>query len=437
MHRSAALVSTLLLATLGAQATFAVPAPRQESTATAPAVSALDAALALVPKGAVAFVVLPNPKQASDDLQQCVERMNRAEASLGGRPIDQLKALYGISGSFDDKGPAALSVMAYPSPGAAPPIVLSLPSIDPAAFLSGNFTKAPEVAEDAYRTAAGLLIHARAGEKHVHLSLDRDTLHAFEPGGGMAESVRTRLGERGAALLKKGDLIAWAGRDAIQPALRQAALDGGRAVQSDSPFAAQANEMRSTLMRLFEGLDDTLLVLDMDPLGLGIRTFASCAKESEIGSLASGGADREPRFDRVPRQPFYLAGRVDIDGMGGMKALESLVAKLPGAPQLPAWLVKAKDAISAMQMGIFPSKLALAAGGVLNDSAIFLETKQPEVVRDGVREAILSMKGESGGLRVDPAWEADRAKPSMHSKSPRRSCRRRKRILPTSRCVAF
>lgn len=374
----------------------------------APAATALDQALALVPPGAIAFVILPAPKHASDDLQQCLERMNRPEVAIAGRPIDQAKAYYGISGSFDDKGPVALSVFHPRTEGTPPPMVLSLPATDPRAFIEANLAKAPEFGPDGYRMSNGTAVHAKAGARHVHLSTDADALAAFDPGAGIGAALRTRLGERGAALLAKGDLVAWAGRDAIQPAVRRAADQASRQMPVDSPFSAQMNEFRQAATRLLDGVEDGLVVVDLDPLGLGVRTFARFADGSEIAGLAAGGKDREARFDRLPRQPFYAAGRVDVDGLGGAAALQAILAKLPGAPALPDWLVRTKDAVRAIQMAIYPSKLALAAGGLLNDSALYLETETPDTVRDGIRDAILAMKGEERGLRRDPTWQPDK-----------------------------
>ncbi|MBL9120700.1 MAG: hypothetical protein JNL80_12395 [Phycisphaerae bacterium] len=407
MPRPVAIVAATMIAVGLVPTTLAAPQATPAPAATTKA-DPLDAALALIPKDAIAFVVVPNPKRASDDLQQCLERMNRPEASLGGRPIDQAKAYFGMSASFDDKAPLVLSVFRGATEGGPARMLLSLPATDPKAFLDGNLTKAPEIAPDAYRTADGQLVYGRAGERHAHLAPDPETVRGYAPGEGIGLTIRSRLGERGTILLGKGDLVAWAGSDAIRPALRTASERAANEMPSDAPFAAQANEMRATATRLLEGLDDGLLAIDVDPLGLGVRTFAKFADGSELAGLTAGGKDREPRFDRVPKQPFYAAGRIDIDGLGGGSALEALLAKLPGTPGLPTWLSKAKDSVRAIQLGIFPSKLALAAGGLLNDSVLFLETAQPDLVRDGLREAILSLKGEQGGLRREPTWEADR-----------------------------
>jgi hypothetical protein len=376
-------------------------------SALAPA-SELDRALALVPPDAIAFVIVPSPKRASDDLEQCIERMNRPEAALGGRPIDQLKARFGMSASFDDKGAVALSVRSPLDGKGEPRAVLSLPATDPKAFVEGNLRAAPDIAPDAYRTSDNRVVYATLGQTHVHLSTDPAAVRDFDAGAGMADGVRKRLGERGAALLAKGDIVAWAGRDAIRAAMASAAEEAARQTPSDAPFAAQARDMQATATRLLEGLENGLVVVDIDPLGLGLRSYATFTEGSELAELATGGKDRAVAFDRMPRNPFYAAVRVDFDGLGGGAALERLLAKLPGQPTLPAWLDRSKDAIRSMQLAIYPSRMGLAVGGLLNDSALFLETESPDAVRDGMRDAILATKGELGGLRREPKWEADR-----------------------------
>ena len=52
---------------------------------------ALEDALRLVPADAAGALVIPSVKGASDDLQLAIDRMGKAEAALGGRPIDLLK----------------------------------------------------------------------------------------------------------------------------------------------------------------------------------------------------------------------------------------------------------------------------------------------------------------------------------------------------------
>ena len=84
------------------------PAILAVALAFAPAVpvpaGSLEDALRLVPADAAAAFVVPSVKAASDDLQLAIDRMGRAEAALGGRPIDLLKAQLRIGAGFDDRG---------------------------------------------------------------------------------------------------------------------------------------------------------------------------------------------------------------------------------------------------------------------------------------------------------------------------------------------
>ena len=96
------------------------------AAAPARAADAFDAAAKLVPGNAASAILLPSPKGASDDLQQAIDRMGRAETGLGGRPIDLLKAWLGFGAGFDDRGAVApvdhrVEVVA-PAVGTAPPV---------------------------------------------------------------------------------------------------------------------------------------------------------------------------------------------------------------------------------------------------------------------------------------------------------------------------
>ena len=90
-----------------------------------------------MPPDAVAVVLVPSPKAASDDLQQALDRMGRAESALGGRPIDLLKAQLGIGPGFDDRGPLALWIERRDGTATA---VGAFPVTDAKAFVAGTFT---------------------------------------------------------------------------------------------------------------------------------------------------------------------------------------------------------------------------------------------------------------------------------------------------------
>ena len=369
--------------------------------------SAIDAALRLVPKGSVAFVLVPNPKAMSDDLQQCIERMNRPEAAIAGRPIDQLKAMLGVAAAFDDHGPVAVALVPTEGLNGLQPIAL-LPATDPDQFLKGNFTAAPDVAPDAWKAKDGTTLFAKPVGKHVALAPSADLVHAYAANDGGPAAIREHLGERASRLLAKGDVVAWAGPAAMHSFFDRAASQMDREMPADQPFAAEAKAMRERTRKLLEGAEDGLLVADIDPLGLSLRTWGRFGPESDLGKVLVGGKDRASTFDHLPQLPFYFAMRMDVQGLGGLAALEAVLRMMPGEPQLPTWLAASKDGMQGLQFGVYPSKMGIATGGLLNDALLFVETSDPKAMRAGLHQAVMAMAGESGGLKREPTWTADK-----------------------------
>ncbi|MBL9150746.1 MAG: hypothetical protein JNM94_18820 [Phycisphaerae bacterium] len=373
------------------------------SAAQAPA-EPLGRALALVPSRAAAFVVVPSLKRASDELQQCIERMDRPDAALAGRPIDQLKAALGVSVGVDDLG--ALAIVQLPKADAFSAVAI-VPVKDSKEFLEGNFKRAADKGDDAWTNPSGTVIYAKTVESHVVLGDDAETVRGFATDEGIGATVAQRLGERGTSVMAKGDVIAWAGHSALQAQMKEADATA-RAQMPDGELAQRFEDERKRMTELMSGLEDGVLVVDVDPLGVGLRTFAKAKADSDLGSLLKGGTDGTSTFDRLPAQPFYAIGRVDIAGIGGIAALEQLLARVPTAPTLPAWLTSARDDVRGLQFGVYPSKLGIAAGGLLNDAYLVIETPKPDVVRESMRQAILATAGELGGVKREPTWTKDK-----------------------------
>jgi hypothetical protein len=364
----------------------------------------LETALGLVPSRAAAFLVVPSLKRASDELQQCIERMDRPDAALAGRPIDQLKAALGVSVGVDDLG--ALAIVQLPK-GDAFGAVAIVPVKDPKEFLEGNFRRAADKGEDAWTNASGTTVYAKVMDSHVVLGDDAETVRGFAKDAGIGAAVAERLGARGAAMMAKGDVIAWAGHSALQAQMREADATA-RAQMPEGELAARFEEERKRMAELMAGLEDGLMVVDLDPLGVGLRTFAKAKADSDLGALLKGGTDGASTFDRLPAQPFYAVGRIDIAGIGGIAALERLLARVPTAPTLPAWLTSARDDVRGLQFGVYPSKMGIAAGGLLNDAYLVIETAKPDVVRESMRQAILATAGEFAGVKREPTWTKDK-----------------------------
>ena len=381
------------------RATFALVAVTQIAAAPQTPAKALDDALALVPKDSIAFLVVPNPKRASDDLQQCIDRMDRPETAIAGRPIDQLKAYLKMSAAVDDSGTVALAQLGRDDKTI---VIAFVPVTDGDAFLKGNFTALPETAPDAWKHADGAVVFARTLDHHVLMSFDAEFVRQFKSDGGIAARVRERLGERGAALLAQGDVIAWASPRAMTNLMDSAPV--GQAL----PGGAQAERIADQARTMLRDLTDGLLIVNFDPLGLSLRTFAHAPKETELGKLMQGGKNHASKFDRLPRNPFYGVARFDIEGLGGLAAVEALLKSMSGGVTLPDWLTATRDHVQALQFAVYPSKLGIATGGILNDSLLVIESDKPDVVRDGIKQAILATEGEFAGIKRTPTWTTDK-----------------------------
>jgi len=359
----------------------------------------LDRALALAPPSTLAFVAVPNPKVASDDLQQCLERMERGGAALFGRPIDALTARLGISASFDDRGPMLVAMV--PMPEASPAPLVFLPSSDPANFLGANLARIADGGEFAYRTADGEPVFARALARHVVLSNEEAAVRDYAAGEGLAAAFRGQADPRAQAIADAADLVAWGSRGAFAAALRDAERF---APPTGVDLGVDEALMRERSRRLLEGLDAGLVAIDLDPLGVGVRTWARAVPESELAAMLEGGGPGTARLDRLPDGPFYLAVALDLAGAGGFANLERVLGLAPEAFALPDWLAGAAREIAGLQLGIYPSRLGVMAGGILNDATLHFRTARPDAVKAALKRAILASEGTVGGVRREPTW---------------------------------
>jgi hypothetical protein len=392
---------SVVLASIGAAAPQPELSPR------------LAAALALVPADAAAFVAIPSPKLLSDDLGECIARMDRPETAITGRPIDQVKALLGVSANFDDSGPLVI-VQARRGDDLAPLAIL--PSTDPPAFAAANFTAVPESGDDAWRTRDGSVVFVKPLARHVAIGPDAETVRGFvQPAdGGIVARVRERLGPRGIELALRGDAIAWGGSSALAATL--AAMEAStEAALVDAPAASlpfnaiAARDAQRRIAELLRGVSDGLVVIDVDPLGVSLRTFARFDASSELAQLAAGGPARSTRFDRVPKAPFYLALRADVSGLGGVAAVERLLALLPGGATLPPWIAEQREHLHALQFIVSPSRMGIATGGLLNEATLFLASDRPEELRRGIRSALEASAGSADGVARSVSVEIDKS----------------------------
>ena len=381
-------------------------------------------ALRLVPADAAAAIVVPSVKAASDDLQLAIDRMGKAEAALGGRPIDLLKAQAGIGPGFDDKGP--LVTWSVPA-GKGFATCAAVPVTDADAFVASTLVDAPELGEGAMRARnAAQPVWVRKAGSHVLLSNAKDALSSWEPKDGFAARLGERLGRRGMEIVRTGDLFAWASEPVMRDWAAAARAAAGLDAEVAAMFPAGAKEAgaagqiaalgkaRARGAQLLEQVTDALVAIDFDALAVGVRSWARFADGSEFAKAipASRPAPREvgALLSRLPDAAMLGAVGADLKGMGGLAHLRSILATMPEGDRLklPEWIDRVQDKVDGIQVAAYPSRLGIMVGGLLNDASLVVVTSDPAAVKAGLRAWVESQAGEQGGIRTEPTWEEAR-----------------------------
>ena len=382
----------------------------------------LERALGWIPEDSVSFLLIPDLKGLSDDLEQLIEATGQGGALAMGRPIDVLKAQLGVGANLDEKAP----VVAYFPPAANavdPAVPFTLPVVvvpvtDADAFLAANLKPAPEKGEGAFVNADGATLFAQKLDGRVALAGAAAHLPGDRAFRGIGERFGARLGDVERQWLARADLVAWASRDALHSSVERARaieIPTGREASNleafgvgvlpggGSPEDQEAFRRRS--LEIADMLADGIMVIDVDPLGLLVATTGIAAPDTPLAGLLAGGEGRPARFDRLPPAAFYLAFAASIDGIGGVERLGALL-DLAGVSRdlLPAWAFTEGADLTEVQVAAYPSKLGVAIGGALNDSALYLGSRDPARTLARIRAGIESLGGTDAGIRREPTW---------------------------------
>ncbi|MBM4101846.1 MAG: hypothetical protein FJ256_06240 [Phycisphaerae bacterium] len=368
------------------------------------AADALDDVLALIPPDAASFVVVPNLATVNADAESCIAAMDRKESVLVGRPIDQLRSALGITEGLDERGSLALwSSGTRSDEGRA--FLLLLPAENPPAFIAANLAPAA----DGSASMRGERVFTRALQRHVLVARTKADIDGYDAKGGIGALWSSRVGARALELSRRGDAVAWAGADALaesRSSAEQQAKDAAGLGDFAQTFVAPAK-----IQTLLAGVESGVFVLDIDALGLSLRSVAVYAPESELQRLSKGSAPVAGgggTLAGLPRSPFYLAAAIDAQALGGPGKLDELAAAVGADGVLPGWLAEAKEGVKSVRFACYPSKLGVLAGGLLNDCALLIETEQPAAIRDLFRTWLLAQTGKFEGVRREPAWEEGR-----------------------------
>ncbi|MSR18775.1 MAG: hypothetical protein EXS00_06370 [Phycisphaerales bacterium] len=350
--------------------------------------STLEAALALVPASAEAFIVIADLTRVSADVEECMAAINRPESLLAGKPIDQLKAWLGVSTAFNEKG----AMVMYAAPvGEALAYALLIPVDDAKLFISGNLMPAAGGPDGAFMFREEP-VFAREVGSHVLISSAQSLLTEYVPAADFAASTAQRLGARGWQLAVEADLAIWASSRAIAVAqARVTQLSAGAAILSQA--------------------SDVLIAVDVDALGLTVRSYSVFTPGTALAELARGapGITGGASLRRLPAGKPYFAMCADSSAVGGGEQLLSWLRKLDTTEALiPSWMSTNAALVKSLSLAAYPSKLGLIAGGFMNDSAIVIETEDASAVLGLMKGEIMAATGSSNGVRREASWEDSR-----------------------------
>ena len=182
------------------------------------------------------------------------------------------------------------------------------------------------------------------------------------------------------------------GRAASRPAQQEATTDAPKPAAETSGAE--------------DPVTDGVLSVDLDPLGISLRSYAVLNAQGALGRAARGGPrGNAARLDHLPRGPFVLAASADMRGLGGGDAFLDLLASVPGAPELPTWVRENRDLVTGGQIAIYPSKLGIAGGGLLNEAIVFMQTADAPMVRQLLRDWMQGLAGIEGATERKVSWE--------------------------------
>ena len=369
---------------------------------------------------AVSLAVVPDAKSLGEDMGELAAKLQRMQALTEMKPLDLLKSQLGVGPGMNDRG-AFVAWFVVAADQSLQWCAL-IPTTDSAQFLQANFEPTPATAPDAFSWREKT-VYAKSIDGWVVVSQNADLARSYVSKPGLVERLKNRLGEPGFSLLCDGDIGLWAGPQSLAD-IRNVGQQTAEAMEGLTPKPNEKNisnpdskvdtksdqqkSSRDRVAKLMEGLTDGVTSIDVDPLGVLLRTYAVLDPASELGKSARGGAHAGANLNRLPRGPFVVAVSADMAGLGGTQAFLDLAAQIPGGEQVPAWVEQNKNVASAIQFAIYPSKLGVVGGGLLNEAMLWIATADSAKAKSVLEQWMLSLSGEVDGQKRDATWEKDR-----------------------------
>lgn len=380
------------------------------ASASLAAVDQLGSVLELVPTDAVAWAVAPSLSRFNADLGDLIDRADRPELAVAGRPVDVLVSQFGLAAGFDERGSFAIW-----SPTTGDLLlghgVVAVPVEDAGRFIEANLRPAPEVGPNAGRLADGTLLHHRSIADHVLLAPRPDLLEVAATGVPMTRLIAA-FGTEAADAMRRADLVLRIDGSALAE-VQQAAKTRAEAGAGEMPAAwpmAGGFDPTAWFTRLEQaggGAADIAVAVDADALALGVRGWTRYVEGSPVASLAAEAAPvARPVLAALPDGPYYLAVGVDLRSFGGGEGVRGMAGVL-GDDLVSSDAVAVADELVAVAFATRPSKLGVAMGGILNDASLVLVADDPEAARNRLESSLLAIDGVQGAIARSVEFERD------------------------------
>ena len=384
----------------------------QAPTRRVPNAAAFINAIDMAPADAVSLMVVPDAQSLGEDMGELAAKLERMQALTQMKPLDLLKSQFGVGPGMNDRG--VFVAWFATAPDKSLQWCAVIPTINSEQFLQANFEAVPTTAPDAFRWR-GKMIYVKIIDGAVVASQNPELARAYIRKEGLSDRLKKRLGERGFALFCDGDIGLWAGPESLADMQER-----GREVLEKNEQLPALNEKENTstkdqpiaprerMAKLLAGLTDGVTSIDVDPLGVLVRSYAVLDPASELAKSAHGGEHTGANLNHLPRGPFVVAMSADIVGLGGTQAFVDLAALIPGGQQAPSWLEQNKSLVTSIQMAIYPSKLGVVGGGLLNEAMLWLGATDGVTAKSLLQQWMLSLSAEVDGQKREATWETDR-----------------------------
>ncbi|MCP4835729.1 MAG: hypothetical protein GY895_13320 [Phycisphaera sp.] len=368
----------------------------------------LGDALDLVPDDAVAWAVVPSLSSLNADLSDLIDRADRPELAVAGRPVDVMVSQFGVAAGFDERGAFAIWSPTIDDLllGAG---TVAVPVESAERFLDANFDPEPAGGDGAYRRSDGTLLFARVVDRHVLLAPRRDLVDGWKPSNGGERRLVDSFGETAVSDMRDHDALLRISGAAMAAAERfaseQVPEDDG-----DGGFGASMPIDPTILTARFReaagGAEDIVVGLEFDALAIGIRGWTTYSEGSLAARAAASARPTTAPLGSLPSGPYYMAMGVDLAGLGGAMAARVILEIVGDDFGDLSELTAMGDIVEGIAFSMRPSKLGVAMGGILNDAGVVIRTDDPARVAAMVARGVEALDGVEGAIERDASFES-------------------------------